>query len=537
VPTAQSSGSTPGLNNWRLAAIIFLIVLLLRLPTFFRSVLDWDESLYLLMAGQWLAGHLPYTTIWDNKPIGIYAIFALFDVACRDPIVAIRTATAVFVTITALGLYRLVPLLLPGPPRRTTRLSVLAAASFILGALSNDGLAANTEIFMECFSVLAILAALAPGFCEAAPAKRGFTVGLLFALACMTKYVAVFEAPAIAFALLYPAGLFRRRVAGAIAGAALIPAITVATYAATGHLTVWWTCSIAANFLRVAAATPPSQLDAVVAIILPRWLPAIAAACLLLGTAPAAIGQTLRTRTLTPQYRTQFLLGLWLIGGLLGVAAAKSFYDHYFLQILPALCLCLAWTVAWRLPQFGTWRTLPTSALFAALLIIPALAGYTALNNATRPLISPTGQFQPDIPARIAADLRPLLAADTSPAPKLYVFDDQFILYALTATTPPTRYVFPSVLTGCFLARVAGVDGAAEIARILAQNPQFIVRRAGPPPATPNTDTAAYAELESALAQNYTLLHSYPGSLLYRRRPDAARQNFTSPSPSPCAPA
>jgi 4-amino-4-deoxy-L-arabinose transferase-like glycosyltransferase len=528
VPTKSSAPA----SAWRLVTILFLIVLLLRLPSFFRSVLDWDESLYILMAGQWLAGHLPYTTIWDNKPVGIYAIFAVFELACRDPVAAMRTATVVFVTATAAGLYRLVPLLLPEQPFRTqSRLSSLAAASFILGSLSNDGLSANTEMFMECFSVFAILAALAPHAFATAPVKRGLSVGLLFSMACMTKYVAVFEAPAIAFALVCYGSGTGRRLAGAVIGAAVIPALTMAIYAATGHLTLWWDCSIISNFQRIAAAVPPGQLHAVIFIILPRWLPACAAAILVLATCPAALIQGRRSRPVLRQHRTQVLLSLWLIGGLLGVASAKSFYDHYFLQILPVLCLALAWAVAWCLPRLHTWRLLPLGALFAALLTPPAWAGYDALDNAILPLISPTGRFQPDIPARIAADLRPPLAAAASPTP-LYVFDDQFILYALTASRPPTRYVLPSVLTGCFLARVAGVDGAAEVARILSQSPDFIIRRT-PAPTSPNTNEAVYAELDATLTQRYVLWHSYPGSLIYRLRPDAPATPIAA-LPDPC---
>ena len=45
---------------WPVACFLLLAVLL-RLPVLHRSVLDWDESLYVLMARDWLAGHLPYS--------------------------------------------------------------------------------------------------------------------------------------------------------------------------------------------------------------------------------------------------------------------------------------------------------------------------------------------------------------------------------------------------------------------------------------------------------------------------------------------
>ena len=71
---------------WITGGALILLAVLSRAPSFVMSVTDWDESLYVIMAGQWRAGHLPYTAVWDNKPIGIYAIFALFQSVFGDRI-------------------------------------------------------------------------------------------------------------------------------------------------------------------------------------------------------------------------------------------------------------------------------------------------------------------------------------------------------------------------------------------------------------------------------------------------------------------
>jgi len=509
-----------------LALALLAIVTILRLPTLFRSVMDWDESLYIVMADQWLAGHLPYTVVWDNKPIGIYAIFAFFEILFRGPVLAIRAATILFVSLTALALHRLTKLVLPrADAAGGRRLATLAAGAFILGSLSNDGLSANTETFMECFSVLAILAAIDPVFAARWPVGRGFCLGLLFGLACMTKYVAVFEAPAIGFALLFFRqagwGAAARKLVGAAGGALLVPAVTMFVYAVTGHFGTWWQCSIASNLLRVAASVPVGQLHSVMFIILPRWLPMVAGAACLVGAAPAAIARILRTRRFAPAQRAHALLILWLAGGALGLSSAKSFYDHYFLQILPVSCLCLVWAVAWLAPRLGAWPAWRSFVLFAALLAIPGAAGFVTLANATQPLIAADGGFTPDVPARVAADLRPALAAAGTANPPLYVFDSQPILYALTRTPPPTRYVLPSVLTGCFLARIAGVDAAKEVERILGEDPLFIVSSDFPPTNPGNLNHQVYAELNAALNARYSLWRHYPDTKVYRLRPNA----------------
>ncbi len=92
-----------------------------RTPVLWRSVLDWDESLYFLMAQQWRLGHLPYTTIWDNKPIGIYAIFAAFQAVFGDGIFAIRIATVAFVSLLAFTVFKITQMLTGSRARRLGR--------------------------------------------------------------------------------------------------------------------------------------------------------------------------------------------------------------------------------------------------------------------------------------------------------------------------------------------------------------------------------------------------------------------------------
>jgi hypothetical protein len=502
---------------------VFLICLAanlaLRSASFFRSVLDWDESLYTLMARQWLAGHLPYTTIWDNKPVGIYAIFAAFEAVFQNPVIAIRAATVTCVSLLGVIVWRLTHLVLAAAPEAAARrLAWLAALTFTLGALSNDGLSANTELFMECCSAAAVLAAIDPAFCAGRPGLRAACAGGLFGLACMIKYVAVFEAPALAFAVLAAAPAERwswrgaaQKSAAAVAGALFLPGLTVLTYAAAGRLTLWWDCSIAANFTRVAAPVARSQLHAVAFIILPRWAPAIAAACIVLAAAPGAALAWSRGRAAA---RFDVLLALWLAGGALGVCSAKSFYDHYFLQILPAISIALAMVIARLVPGLGSWRAASAALLSAALLIIPAYAGFSSLAAIIRPLRAPGGGFKPDTPSQIAALLRPQVAGGAT----LYVFDSQPIIYALTGATPPTRFVLPSVLTRCFLARVAGVNAPAEVARILSTNPDFIVTATGKPQ-TP--DPVVYAAFTGDLAARYALWQGFPDAEIYRLRPGA----------------
>jgi len=424
--------------------LLCLAVCLSRLSVLHHSVLDWDESLYALMAQQWWRGHLPYTTIWDNKPVGIYAILALLQFAAA-PVLSLRLASMICVSALAVTVWRLT-LHFTGKAGA----SAAAGAVLVVASLSNDGLAANTELFMALFTSLAVLAALGDG----RPLARGFCAGLCLGTAFMIKYVMVFEAGAILLLLFNQHGW--RAVGTALLGGTVPLAAVVTLYAQAGQLELWWVCSVTSNFRRADAPITAGALAYALRTEMFRWGP-------LFGALPAlAWGDR------------KWFLGLWLLGGCLGVAAAKSFYDHYFLQLLPILCIACGLLIS-RLPRLRVLATL-------ALLTLPAAAAIAALREAALP----------DIPAEIAAVL---------PPGSLYVFDSQPILYALTGEAPPTRFVLPTVLTGFLLPHVAGVDAMTEVARILRQKPVFIIRRDPAPALQP----PVYALLNQNLATHYHL--------------------------------
>ncbi len=193
---------------------------------------------------------------------------------------------------------------------------------------------------------------------------------------------------------------------------------------------------------------------------------------------------------------TDLFLAAWLLGGAVGVVAAKSFYDHYFLQVLPVLCVILGVLFA-RLGRAAWLR----AGFVLVALALPAWAAKTAIGYA----------LAPDIPAEVGAALK------DEPG-SLYVFDTQPIIYALAGKTPPTRFVLPSELIGRSLPRVAGDDPVAEVARILGTAPEFIVRLSEPETNPAIINPAVYAEMNAAIAAHYQLWRRYPGILVWQRR-------------------
>jgi hypothetical protein len=145
--------------------------------------------------------------------------------------------------------------------------------------------------------------------------------------------------------------------------------------------------------------------------------------------------------------------------------------------------------------------------------------------------------LQRDTPARIAHEIQPLLAKPTAALAtgQLFVFDYQPIIYSLAGQIPPTRYPFPSVLTRCQLARVAKVPAMHEITRILATNPEFIIRSRFPYQDPAIVNLRVYAAVDRTLAARYQVWRVYDDAVVYRlRSPDAPVNNSFDNLPAAC---
>ena len=69
-----------------------------RLPALLYSVINLDESLYLLIGKQLTEGILPFTDLCDRKPFGLFALFGLFAAMPFDAIIASRLGASITVT-------------------------------------------------------------------------------------------------------------------------------------------------------------------------------------------------------------------------------------------------------------------------------------------------------------------------------------------------------------------------------------------------------------------------------------------------------
>ena len=471
---------TPPLTpRWWLAlAALPPVVLAIRALGFLPSVVDWDESLYLIQAREWLHGGWPLVAAWDMHPIGAPAMFTAAMALLGPGLFAIRLLGVISVAATGWGLFLAIRRAGGAPCTGYAAALLYAGHSMIQGGVSVNG-----ELLLAPFTTAAIALAI-----NAAPTwPRLLGIGLLVGWAMLIKPVAAPEG-CLAFALLVGPARWRgelswRRLAGFAAAYAALCALPTlgfgVIYAARGQLDAYLDGSFFAPFRYAQGAAMGDAAWRIAATIGHlAWLFLLGGAALIRAgrTAPVRIGL------------------LWLAAASLAVAGPAQFFAHYFLIWLPPLCL-LAACGAQALAQHFRW---PATAL-ALLIGLVALDPWRA-DTATRLSRGPA-LFAPDVPAQIAA----VIAADLPPGGSIFIPNYQPVIYVLAGAAIPTRFPFPIHLTGAY-ARLAGNSTDGEVDRILATRPRYIVvDRSSWGAMRP----AAASAVSAALEQGYSLAGTF----------------------------
>jgi len=343
-----------------------------------------------------------------------------------------------------------------------------AGIAFAVGSVCNGGLATNAELLMVVFTTAALLAAVR---------QKPFQAGICFAIAVFIKPVALFELLALLYGLFLTRPVSFRPLAWIAAGSLIVPILAIAYLAASGGLAGFWQDAVLDNFIRVSG-----QFD---------WF----------ALKRAGIGQVcwLGLYALLVVLHAR-VIWLWLLGGVVGVVAGKYFYLHYFIQILPALCVAFALGVD-RL--FARRRT----AIVCSLGLLAPTAAIAV--------------FIISFLLRSSHDERSIAATIPSGA-SLYVFNGQPVLYLLAGSRPPTPYVLPTVLTGNRFHAVAQIDPLQEIDKIFHSKPQFVVTGAQPLSAPPgpgsDSNPVAFQTAQDWLEGQYVVYKVFPDAVVYQHR-------------------
>jgi 4-amino-4-deoxy-L-arabinose transferase-like glycosyltransferase len=506
----RASGTVRGIDRsvlWLGLALAGWIALL-RWPFFLYEPTGYDEGLYLAAAVRMLNGARLYTDVWDNKPVGIYLVYAAIAATLGSSRFAVNLASALAVLASAVLVY------LIGRDAAGRRAGIIAA--FVLPAytldIGADG--ANTETFMmvlQCLSVWLLVRHCR----EPRPVGRHlrvtFVFGLLQGALLQMKFVSAFDTAAIGLAF---AGIvwFEHRSFPALAKLFLVflPAYLVCTLAVFGYFAATGGIGdmVFANFVspRLYVQSPFGLADPLHAIEFTIRRASYFFVLILFGLW-FVFDWARRGRSGPPvTVRPIALLGAWTIGALLDAMSPGYFRYFYFIALAAPLSLLGAIAVDRLLTLKPHWGRATRAAVCGVLVLYPLEQHLTKQRHL---LTDPNSYLAP----RVAALVRSLVP----PGSTIFVADLNPLIYPLANVIPATKY--PQANAHVFdLPERFGVDPKAELARIFARRPILVIvsrERLGAP--------GNSALLPGYLAQDYDRI-SVPDPWLdgqiavYRRR-------------------
>ena len=378
-------------KEWIVFAAYCLISLCLRFPLFFQDVIDWDESVFLLMGQSIAKGHLPYTEIWDNKPPVGFLFFAAIESVVPQSLFAVRLAGAIWIALSSFLVYRLALALMPRAAALFSGFVFSIAASLLAGS----GQAVMMEHVANPFVLLALLCAM-----KHRPAAADCVLfGVAFAIAVFVRTNLAFAAVimGVAFLLLNLADGWRAAIRAALwvaAGATGVIIAVLAPFLLAGQLDTFVTSVIkvplaySANGLGVSETAlqllgfiVPGELRGLAD---PRqfavslfWLLAVAGLIL--------IGVHAFSRR---ERRSLVMTVAAVMATVVATVASRQPFEHYLIQIMPVAAVCFAYGLfhaklldgARAIPSYGI------AAIAAIMLVFPHYNSLAERLGAGKPL-------------------------------------------------------------------------------------------------------------------------------------------------------
>ena len=473
----------PFINQLHPFVLFWLAALLLRWPGFFPSVIDHDESTYIVIADALRNGKLYYVDVIDNKPIGIFLLFALLQKLLGSSIFMMRFAAATWIAATGYMLFLAHRRL---DNSRETGLATGLIYIFITSIFTFFGVSPNTELFFNFFTVAALVLLL-----PAPKALATMAAGLLLGIGFLIKYVVAFDAVAFSILVLvihWRKGFWFISRTGflLLAGFCIPVGLLSLYYYNQGHLERLYYFTFELSY-RYVSHRHTGSFFLFVADMLARFLPV--SIWFILSFLPDS--HTSRASKLTG--------GVWTTLTLFSVIIPGKLFYHYFIQFMPPF--------AWMAGHF--FNPHQAHGRFWSWLLRPktggVLLGVFILVNTTFQVKDL--MMKPDRPREVANWLQQHMKADE----QLYAGNYHQIVYHLLGKESPTPYVHRSLLTTASNLYALGTDHTTEMKKILQQKPGFIILE--------KTYEMPNSVLLDTLRETYNLVKVFEGDIkIYKRK-------------------
>jgi len=435
-------------QKWVVPLCLLILSISIRLPYYFEGVINWDESTFILVAQSLLNGHLPYTELWDIKPPLLSVAYAMFIVLFGKSVIAVRFAGSLCIFLTSWFVYSIAKKL------GDNSVGILAG---VLSIITASTLTVDAQATLsEHVAIVPLFAGLTMLILFGTSPKNLFWGGLLLTVATMIRLNLAYTVVAIGLWLVYMC--FRSKavnlqgIAAYCLGSFSIIFLTYFPYLITGNSGIWWNSVILAP---LSYSSSRVNFD------------------LLLRVGLAfAIAVGLWKALKSDRQQEFMLLQVACLGTAISMIQGGEFHKHYFLQIFPFLALTIALF----------WRKLPSTAL--RLIAIACFA--LALSSYVPPILdryytvgdrSIAGQPLSD---DTVYEISKYFKQHNPENKPIYLMRDHLV-YWFNDLKPPSKAVtHPSNLAKEYLfpyIKGAGLTTEAELAKILAQQPEFILTR------------------------------------------------------------
>ena len=433
------------------ALLLFLgATLLLRFFSFFPSVIDHDESTYIVIADALLQGYTYQVDYIDTKPIGIFIIIAFVQAVLGNAVFMIRMVGALALGFTSFFLYKAMR------QEKSSHWAGLAAGIIYLlmnSIFTRTGISPNTETYFNLFTAIGLWLYLQKG-----PLWKYFLAGLSLGIGFVIKYVVLFDGIAFGLFLLWQA--YKGKIAWIrawqraliMAVAASIPFIGLLVYyQQLGYLDELWfhTFTVGGRY--------PSKEGIMHYISFPlefagRFSPIIFLAVFVY------------LKKVMSSEKQQFV-SLWMVSVLIVILLMGNHFSHYFIQMMLPLSYVAGSFFdipASSLPSWLRWTRKPKIgySLLALLIVVNIFFQKKDYWDA------------PDYPKQMATYGQERL----EPGEYIYTAEDQ-IIYHLIGQLPLIKYVHPSLFWREKHIKAMEIPLEAEIRKVTAANPRFLIFR------------------------------------------------------------
>lgn len=413
---------------------IFLAALLIR-SRFLEFPLERDEGEYAYIGSLILQGIAPYAESYNMKMPGIYAVYALIMAAFGESIIGIKIGLTLFVCASS-GFIFLIARQWLGTIGAFTAMALYSVASLLPVV---QGISANSEQFLLPFALAGTWLVVAfPSM-----TSRVFLAGVLLGIAAIVKQhgilFSVFAGVYLLFLtdqLIFKNRLMKILLLGCGFCIPIVGTGVIMWAAGTFENFFFWTIQYA---LAYASQVPP--VDGLKVLVLRLVTISVEAPLVMLFFA-LGVFVSLKRGTRQPALLAFFACSL--------LATVPGFYfrPHYFILLLPAICLISTVGILWSAQKLKTLYPSGDSQWTAATLVIVVLATVYFSRNLL--LFAPLDQVNRIVfganPFVESQEIAAYIHAHTSTDDRIAVLGSEPQLYFYANRRAATGYIYTYAL-------------------------------------------------------------------------------------------